>query len=195
VKNMFAETVESIETWFNGLFDFLPSLDEVKNTLISFLPDWMKPEAVEEQRSRLEAELQNKQNLLQNKDSMRPETVQNYELDVQRIKAKLAELPEARRGGIVDMPKTGGLANLHGREAIIPLDKEGISEVQRVIGTNIIERKTNAVVAGTERGYTQPALMIKGGSSVYNDNRKVVNSSTKNISTATEKVLKPHLPA
>lgn len=42
LSKLFSSTVDSIMTWFGELFDFLPSLDEIKSMLYNLMPDWMK---------------------------------------------------------------------------------------------------------------------------------------------------------
>lgn len=131
LSDLFTMAINKMKEWFTKLFDFLPSLDEVKNTLISYLPSWMQPENVEEQRKKIQEQIAEAQSEMSNavpeadiNRFLHPfqRSTEDYAARLQELNEQLQGLPQARKGGIVNMPKTGGLAMLHGNEAIIPLD-------------------------------------------------------------------------
>ena len=49
------------------------------------------------------------------------ELVKTFKDEVSGVKDAVGDVPKKKTGGIVDMPATGGLAELHGTEAVVPL--------------------------------------------------------------------------
>ena len=176
---LFDATIEKIRTFFTDLFDFLPSLDGIKNSLKSLLPSWLggsdSEEDVAAAREELQAEIEN----LRNEQSSAPtaaeanqmvdfnaKTQEEYDADIRRLEEALAALPQGRRGGIIEAPETGAPVMLHGQEAIIPLDSTE--------GQSILARKTEAIERGTMAATSVPApVIVTGGNTarggdVYN---------------------------
>lgn len=54
IGKIFNETIEKIKTFFKDVFDFLPSVEEIKQSLMSLLPEVLRPATEEERQARLE---------------------------------------------------------------------------------------------------------------------------------------------
>lgn len=44
IQVIFDQTVENVKAWFRDLFDFLPSIEEIKQQLSDLVPDFLKPD-------------------------------------------------------------------------------------------------------------------------------------------------------
>ena len=122
--------VDKVKTFFTDLFDFLPSLDDIKSSLVSILPNWMQPASIEEKRSKLLEQLTEMETKAaealpaaeQFDNPLTNDTREDYEAEAAAIRQALSELEGFNKGGIAKAPKTGGLAVLHGTEIIAPLE-------------------------------------------------------------------------
>jgi hypothetical protein len=57
IKDMFVDVMTELEQFFVDLFDFLPSMEEIKSSIMSILPDFMQPESAEKQKKELQDRL------------------------------------------------------------------------------------------------------------------------------------------
>lgn len=193
IQALFDTTIESIKTFFANLFDILPSLDEVKSTLTSMLPSWMQPEAIEEQRRNLQNEIETLQSQreqapvrqdINGLQDIYTTTKEEIDAEINDLVNRLNSLPQASAGGILNMPESGGLAMLHGQEAVIPLDSPE--------GKSILGQKTAALSEQAAVMATQPApVMIRGGDTMTPVNNNTNNSRTtivNNVNDPTRKL-------
>lgn len=77
---------------------------------------------LEEQLAAAEAQLATAQ-AMPDTNRRKGSEVRAAERAISQIQEALDSLPQLQSGGIVDFPMSGGLAMLHGREAVIPLDE------------------------------------------------------------------------
>jgi len=121
ISSLLGEAVDRVKEFFTNLFDFIPSFEEIKASLLSVLPEWMRPESINEQRSRLEERIQEQRQMIADGDNYnwRGKSRENI---IQELENELASIPQASEGGIINAPETGGLAMLHGAEYIAPLE-------------------------------------------------------------------------
>jgi len=125
ISNIFNQTIDKIETFFKNLFDFIPSFEEIKQRIQSLLPAFMQPETIEQERARLQEELVDLKQALEN---LEPGTwgyskmKTSLETDIAELERLLATLPEMKSGGIFNAAMSGSPVMLHGQEAVIPLD-------------------------------------------------------------------------
>lgn len=188
ISQIFNDTIENVKQFFTDLFDFIPTLDEIKDTLTSMLPQWMRPESIEQERLRLEEELaaaERRRNAAQrNLDSTSPDSgrilrqrrneLSDRQSEVDEIQRQLAELPELRRGGIFNADSNGSPAMLHGQEAVIPLESSR--------GQQILETKTNILSSGDAQKASASIVLAPGGSNVNapqttNNSNVTINNS------------------
>jgi hypothetical protein len=121
ISSLLGEAVDRVKEFFTNLFDFIPSFEEIKASLLSVLPEWMRPESINEQRSRLEEQIQEQRQMIADGDNYnwRGKSRENI---IQELENELASIPQASEGGLINAPETGGLAMLHGAEYIAPLE-------------------------------------------------------------------------
>lgn len=163
IRALFDAAIEKIKTFFTDLFDFLPSFDEIKQGLLNILPSWMRPDSVEEQRASIQAEIDTEQARIDRSNAGENEYFggeesgrESSEEKIRELQRQLDELPQAKRGGIIQAPETGAPVMLHGQEAIIPLDSAE--------GESILAKKTEAVAQGSMAMMGSPtAVTISGG--------------------------------
>lgn len=94
------DTVKTVTQWFKDAFAFLPSLQDIKDSLYASLPEWAQ--------SGITYLASDSGPIVE----PAPETYNEFG----------DQMLGMRTGGIVDAPTSGGLAVLHGTEAVIPLD-------------------------------------------------------------------------
>jgi hypothetical protein len=183
IQQLFDSTIEKVKSFFTDLFDFLPSFEEIKNTLIGILPDWMKPDTVEEQRAEIQgriAELENKIAASEggadmywgSEESGREED----RATIAELQQQLSELPQANKGGIVNAPETGAPVMLHGQEIITPLNSPQGKVLMAI--NDLMNAKAEAG-AGEYGGMGGP-MIVQGGSSGPSNSNNSTNVSTSN---------------
>ena len=185
IQELFDSTIEKIKTFFTDLFDFLPTLNEIKGQLTSMLPEWMQPASIEEQRAELIdqlAEMEAKAAAAlpaaeQFDNPLTNDTREDFEAEAAAIRVQLAELEQLRDGGIVKAPETGGLAMLHGAEIVAPLDSP---QGKVLMAINDLMNAKASVGAGEYGGMGGP-MVVQGGSSSTSNNTNNVSTSTYTI--------------
>jgi hypothetical protein len=168
IKEMFNDVMEDLRQFFVDLFDFLPSLDEIKAVLTSILPEWMQPEAVEKQRMRVTEEIQEQQSLVAEGDNRNWRGKAREDI-IQELEEELASLPGARRGGIINAPQSGGLMMLHGAEIVAPLESPqgqaltAINDLMKVANIGSLAKRdyvsANAQQGAIDQGRARTAMM------------------------------------
>lgn len=186
IQQLFDSTIEKVTTFFTDLFDFLPSFEEIKASLTSILPDWMKPDTIEEQRSAIEEEIaaaraaqsnapkESEINFIQDGYTT---TQEEYAATIEQLEKQLADLNGLNRGGIVKAPETGGLAVLHGTEIVAPLDSP---QGQVLMAINDLMNNKAQAGAGEYGGMGGP-MIVQGGSNQTSNNTNNVSTSSYTI--------------
>ena len=173
--NLIDDTVETVKNWFKSAFDFFPSLAEIKESLTAMLPEWMRPDNVEEKRADLLEKIAKQEALIAEGDLSRgiDGFGKSREAIIEELRADLSELTGLNEGGIINAPKSGAIAMLHGQEAVIPLDSPTAAN------------KINAIAEGSSRmasamiNNIAPTQISNGGnmSNSNNSNTTIVNNS------------------
>ena len=184
ILDLFNSTIEKVKTFFTDLFDFLPSFAEIKASLLSILPDFMKPESIEEARSGIEEQIANEQARIQRSESGENEYYGSEEsgredsiAEIEKLQAQLAELPQANKGGFMKAPESGGLAMLHGAEIVAPLDSP---QGKVLMAINDLMNAKSAAGAGEYGGMGGP-MIVQGGSNSSSNNTNNVSTSSYTI--------------
>jgi hypothetical protein len=185
ILDLFDSAIEKIKTFFTDLFDFLPSFAEIKASLTSMLPEWMKPDSIEDQRAELidqlaamEAAAANALPAAEQFDNpLTNDTREDFEAEAAAIRAQLAELPQANKGGFMNAPASGGLAMLHGAEIVAPLDSP---QGKVLMAINDLMNAKSAAGAGEYGGMGGP-MIIQGGSNSSSNNTNNVSTSSYTI--------------
>ena len=185
ILDLFDSAIEKIKTFFTDLFDFLPSFAEIKASLTSMLPEWMKPDSIEDQRAELidqlaamEAAAANALPAAEQFDNpLTNDTREDFEAEAAAIRAQLAELPQANKGGFMNAPASGGLAMLHGAEIVAPLDSP---QGKVLMAINDLMNAKSAAGAGEYGGMGGP-MIVQGGSNSSSNNTNNVSTSTYTI--------------
>jgi hypothetical protein len=140
IKKLFDDLIERLKNFFSELFDFLPSLDDIKSSITSMLPSFMQPASIEEQKGELKKKIAEAEEAAaaalpkSEKWVDLPginDTREDFEAEAAKLREQLSELEKLNRGGIVTSPDSGGLAVLHGTEAVIPLDSPKSTDMLR----------------------------------------------------------------
>jgi len=184
ILDLFNNTIEKVKTFFTDLFDFLPSFAEIKASLLSILPDFMKPESIEEARRGIEEQIANEQARIQRSESGENEYYGSEEsgredsiAEIEKLQAQLAELPQANKGGFMKAPESGGLAMLHGAEIVAPLDSP---QGKVLMAINDLMNAKSAAGAGEYGGMGGP-MIVQGGSNSTSNNTNNVSTSSYTI--------------
>jgi hypothetical protein len=184
ILDLFNNTIEKVKTFFTDLFDFLPSFAEIKASLLSILPDFMKPESIEEARRGIEEQIANEQARIQRSESGENEYYGSEEsgredsiAEIEKLQAQLAELPQANKGGFMKAPESGGLAMLHGAEIVAPLDSP---QGKVLMAINDLMNAKSVAGAGEYGGMGGP-MIVQGGSNSSSNNTNNVSTSTYTI--------------
>ena len=174
IQQLFDSTIEKVTSFFSELFDFLPSIDEIKALMTSLLPDWMQPDSIQEQRRSIEAEIANQQAEMAGGDMRNWRGKLRSEI-IEELQDELASLPQLKYGGIVSAPKSGTPVMLHGEEIVAPLNSPQGKVLMAI--NDLMDAK--AAAGSGEYGGMGGPMVIQGGSSSNNTNN--VSSSNYTI--------------
>jgi hypothetical protein len=172
IQELFDSTIEKVKTFFTDLFDFLPSIEEIKALMTSLLPDWMQPDSIQEQRQSIEAEIANQQAEMSGGDMRNWRGKLRSEI-IEELQAELASLPQLNYGGIVSAPKSGTPVMLHGEEIVAPLNSP---QGQVLMAINDLMNNKASAGAGEYGGMGGP-MIVQGGSSSSNNTNNVSTSN------------------
>ena len=175
IQDLFDSTIEKVTTFFSDLFDFLPSIDEIKALMTSLLPDWMQPDSIQEQRNSIQAEIDSQRAEMSSGDMRNWRGKLRSEI-IEELQGELASLPQLNYGGIVSAPKSGTPVMLHGEEIVAPLNSP---QGQVLMAINELMNAKAAAGAG-EYSSTSGlgAMVVNGGSSRVNNNNVATSSTT-----------------
>ena len=120
LQDWIGEKVGALVEWFGELFGFIPSMNDAKKILMSYMPDWLRPDSIDEQRQSIVAEISKQQGMINSGDE-RDFRLRSRKKIVANLQQDLAALPQYSEG-------TSGFANfgrgmpamLHGIEAVVP---------------------------------------------------------------------------
>ena len=168
IQQLFDSTIEKVTSFFTELFDFLPSLDEVKERFTSWLPDWMmgSDDPNKQLREDLEYQIKGLEETIGYAQQYNYEPPAGSELRLQELKEQLENLPGANKGGIINAPASGTPVMLHGQEIITPLNSP---QGQVLMAINDLMNAKAASGSGEYGGMGGP-MVIQGGSSSNNTN-------------------------
>ena len=174
IMDLFNSTIEKVKTFFTDLFDFLPSIEEIKKSITGMLPDFMQPDSIEEQRQEIQDELDLHQSKIAEGD-MRygAANVLSRENRVAELQEALSEIEGLNKGGFVNAPKSGGLAMLHGAEIVAPLDSP-----QGKVLMAINDLMNAKAVSGTGEYANMAPMIVNAGSSGTSNSNNSTNVST-----------------
>ncbi len=122
LQDWISDKVKEIFNWVKELFSFLPSVEDIKSTLLSYLPEWMRPDSVNQQRQEITQEINQQRQMIAEGDQ-RNWRGKKREIIIQELEQNLASLPQYNKGsqGFMDFGM-GTPAILHGIEAVVPKD-------------------------------------------------------------------------
>ena len=175
IQQLFDSTIEKITTFFTGLFDFLPTLDEVKDKFTSWLPDWMTEsgDPNKQLREDLEYQIKGLEETIGYAQQYNYEPPAGSQERLEELRRQLENLPGANRGGIVNAPESGTPIMVHGKEIITPLNSP---QGQVLMAINDLMNAKAAAGAGEYGGMGGP-MIVQGGSSSSNNTNNVSTSN------------------
>ena len=178
IQQLFDSTIEKITKFFTDLFDFLPSFEDIKQSITGMLPDFMQPDSIEEQRQEIQDEIAEHQaNIAEGDLRYGAANVLSRENRVNELQEALSELEGLSKGGFVNAPESGGLAMLHGAEIVAPLDSP---QGKVLMAINDLMNAKSAAGAGEYGGMGGP-MVIQGGSNSSSNNTNNVSTSSYTI--------------
>jgi hypothetical protein len=179
IQQLFDSAIEKVTTFFTDLFDFLPSLDEVKEKFTSWLPDWMmgSDDPNKQLREDLEYQIKGLEETIGYAQQYNYEPPAGSELRLQELKEQLENLPGANKGGIVNAPASGTPVMLHGQEIIAPLDSP---QGKVLMAINDLMNNKASAGAGEYGGMGGP-MIVQGGSNQTSNNTNNVSNANYTI--------------
>jgi hypothetical protein len=179
IQQLFDSTIEKVKSFFTDLFDFLPSLDEVKESFTSWLPDWMtgNDDPNKQLREDLEYQIRGLEETIGYAQQYNYEPPAGSELRLQELKEQLENLPGANKGGIINAPASGTPVMLHGQEIITPLNSP---QGQVLMAINDLMNAKAEAGAGEYSGMSGP-MIVQGGSNQTSNNTNNVSTSNYTI--------------
>jgi len=185
LQDLIGSTIDSVIAFFTDLFDFLPSIEDIKQSLLSALPEWMQPDSVDEQRANINQQLTEQRQLMAEGD-MYNWRGKSREAIVSELETELAELPQYNKGspGFMDFGP-GSLAMLHGIEAVVPRNTPAGEFLAQNFDDNfnpIMQRIASVETAAIQQQGISPTIVVNaptvapvnnniGGSTSVSNNR------------------------
>ena len=124
----------------------------------------------------------------------------NTMFDMRLLREQYPNIPQGKRGGIFNMPETGGLSILHGKEAVIPLEsndgKAALVDAIQSGFSSMLAQKTDAISYESANMNSSPApVVVRGGDSMTPVTNNNNNSSTTIINNTVDPTKKlNHIP-
>ena len=193
IKDLFTGEINPFKTLFSKIGEMLPSVDTIKSMVYSFLPSFLQPASIDEQRKKIQGQMSKfddkikkeqerikRSNAGKNEywgdeesgraDSM--EDIKYYQLQKKALQEELDMLPQMRRGGIINAAQSGTLAMLHGQEMVVPLNSPQ-GKVMKVI---------NEAVSGAALANSYDRMQMAGN---RGGSPAIVDASVKTSSSNT----------
>jgi hypothetical protein len=188
MQDFISEKTTEIFEWIGNLFSFLPSVEGIKNTLMSYLPEWMQPESIAAQRKSITDQIAQQRTQIAQGD-MRTGFGKSRENIIQDLEAQRDLIPGFSKGskGFVDFG-VGSPAMLHGIEAVVPRNTAAGMFLANNFDKNyepISKNIANVSTAAIQSAVTAPIVIANAPTiaPVTNNVKGATNYSSQRITT------------
>jgi len=185
LQDFVTDKANEIFEWIGDLFSSLPSIEGMKAALYSRLPEWMKPDSIDEQRQSIISDIQTERDLLNSGDTRNWRGQKRTE-SISNLERELDMLPQYNRGssGFMNFGM-GTPAMLHGIEAVVPKNSPAGAFLSRNFDENFdpINRRIQSIESSAMSGSSAPVIIASAPTiaPVTNNVRGSTNYSSQRI--------------